>query len=144
MTICVDASLVIKWLLKEEGRDTALSLLDRWKIEGSQLIAPGLIDYEIGSALRKKVLRELLHPEDLLPLYDLYKQTELLLFHLTDLVQQSVPLAGLLGQPTIYDIAYLLVAKQQKADLVTADEKFYHACQPLYPFVHYYRDFDSK
>lgn len=140
MTICVDASLVIKWLLNEEGSDTAIELLDRWKKEGNQLIAPGLIDYEIGSVLRKKILRGLLQPEDLLPLFDLYKQMDLLLFHLSDLVSQSVPLAGLLNQPTIYDVAYLLIAKQQDADFITADEKFCRRAQTLYPFVKYYRD----
>lgn len=140
MKVCVDASLVLKWLLHEEGSDTALELLDRWKKEGIQLIAPGLIDYEIGSALRKKILRNHLHSDDLLPLFDLYMRTGLLLFHLSDLVAQSVPLAGLLDQPTVYDVAYLLIAKQQKADFVTADEKFCRKAKTLYPFVKYYRD----
>ena len=140
MTVCVDASLVIKWLIPEEGTDQALLLYERWRNENRLLIAPSLIDYEIGSTLRKKVLRGAIKTEDLFAAFDFYKRSGLLLFHLTELVEQAVSAAAALDQPTIYDIAYLLTAKQQKADYVTADKRFYEKAHSLFSFVRFYED----
>lgn len=141
MNICVDASLVVKWLADEEGSDIARGLNNAWRKKGTQLIAPGLLDYEVGTALRRKVRGGLFQTEDLFPIFDLYKRSEILLFHLPDLLVQAVPLAISLDQPTIYDIAYLLIAKQQKTDFVTADEKFCRKAQVLYPFVKFYKEY---
>src|SRR3989338_6943876 len=135
MRVCVDASLVIKWLIPEEGSSEALSLLKVWQKDNSLLLAPSLLDYEVGTVLRQKIIRGFLSSDDLFPALDFYKRLDLLLFHLTDLVSQSVAAAATLKQPTIYDIAYLLIAKQQKVDYVTADEKFYNAAHPLFSFV---------
>lgn len=140
MRICVDASLVIKWLLPEEGSDTALKLFELWLKKDLTLIAPSLIDYEIGTTIRQKVLRGHLNSNDLFPIFDFYRRSGLQLFHLTDLVEKSVSAAAHLDQPTIYDVAYLLTAKQQEADYVTADEKFYKKVSPVYSFVKYYKD----
>lgn len=140
MSICVDASLVVKLLVPEEGSPEVLSLYQKWLKEEELLIAPGLIDYEVGTTLRQKVVRGLLRSEDLFPVFDFYKRMNLLLFHLTDFVSQAVPAAAALDQPTVYDIAYLLTAKQQQATFVTADRRFYEKTKPLYSFVQYYLD----
>lgn len=140
MTICVDASLVLKWLLPEEGSVEALQLLEQWRIKEEVLIAPSLIDYEVGSALRQKVVRKKVRAEDLFPVLSFYKDSGLLLFHLADLVDQAVAAAASFEEPTIYDVAYLLTAKQQRADYVTADLRFCRKVQPIYSFVKYYRD----
>lgn len=140
VTVCVDASLVVKWLLPEEGSQEALSLYEDWKKKGVALIAPSLIDYEVANAIRQKVRRGLLRPERLYSVIDFYGRTGLLLFHLTGLVDQAVSLSASLDQATVYDVAYLLTAKQQGADFVTADEAFCRQVQPLYSFVQYFRD----
>ncbi|MBF0104303.1 MAG: type II toxin-antitoxin system VapC family toxin [Deltaproteobacteria bacterium] len=138
--ICVDASLVIKWLVKEEGSPEALKLLQKFRNCNTLLIAPSILDYEIGSVLRQKIIRGLLDHASLYPIIDFYGRLDLQLFHVTDLVLQSVSIAEALQQPTIYDVSYLLIAKQQKTDFVTADKRFYKAASPLFPMVRYYLD----
>ena len=113
--ICVDASLVVKWLAPEEGSEKAHALYRDWFKKGKRLIAPSLIDYEVGTALRQKVLRGLLRADDLFSVFAVYQQMNLLLFHLTNLLEQAVAAAASLDQPTVYDIAYLLTARQQEA-----------------------------
>lgn len=140
MNICVDASLVVKWLVPEEGSEEALKLYQKWRKDDVGLIAPGLIDYEVGTVLRQKFLRGFIGAEDLFPIFDFYKRLDLFTFHVTDFVSQAVAVAATLGQPTVYDVSYLLIAKQQKVDFVTADERFYKAAHPLFPFVKRYRD----
>lgn len=138
MNVCVDASLVLKWLVPEEGSEKALQLYRKWRKEDVGLIAPGLIEYEIGTTLRQKVVRGLLKSEDLFPVFEFYRKMDLLLFHLTDLVSQAVAAASALEQPTVYDASYLLIARQQKVDFITADERFYRASHPIFSFVKLY------
>lgn len=140
MNVCVDASLVLKWLVPEEESASALAVFRRWRVRGLGLVAPALIDFEIGSALRKKIVRGLLGEADLYPAYDVYRQLDLLLIHPVDFVAKGLAIAAALNQPTVYDVSYLLVAKEQGIDFVTADRKFFEASSPLFPFVKYYRD----
>lgn len=137
--ICVDASLVVKWLVPEEGSDAAMALFHVWRKNREILIAPSLIDYEVGTVLRQKVLRGLLRTDDLFPIVELYQKIGLQCYHLANFVSQAVPAAASLEQPTVYDVAYLLTAKQHDAIYVTADQRFHKAAARIYPFVKFYR-----
>ncbi len=56
MEVVVDASVVVKWFVKEEGSEEALRLRDRY-VEGEiQIIAPELITFEVLNALYFKRL----------------------------------------------------------------------------------------
>lgn len=140
MKVCVDASLVVKWLVPEEGSDEALSLHRTWVKKDVALVAPSLLDYEVGTVLRQKVVRGALRSEDLFPVIDYYRRLNILLLHVTDFVSQAVAIAAFLQQASVYDVAYLLTARQQKSDYVTADERFVRRASPLYPIVKFYRE----
>jgi predicted nucleic acid-binding protein len=132
--------LVLKWLVPEEGSPEALGLHEKWRKDDVQLLAPALLDFEVGTALRQKILRGLLHSDDLYPIHDFYRRLDLLLIHPVDLIPKALAIAAAMGQPTVYDISYLLLAKEQGIDFVTADRKFYEAASPLFPFVKFYKD----
>jgi predicted nucleic acid-binding protein len=135
----VDASLVIKWLVPEEGSEEALQLFRAWKKKETPLLAPSLIDYEVGTALRQKIVRGLLQSDDLFPIIDLYQRLGLHLHHLEGFVSKAVAVAATLHQPTIYDVSYLLLAKEQGAEFVTADERFCKSASLIFPFVKFYK-----
>ncbi|GFP41512.1 hypothetical protein HKBW3C_00637 [Candidatus Hakubella thermalkaliphila] len=44
--ICVDANLVLRWLLPEDHSQEALSLLEEWKRQKTQLVAPSHLAIE--------------------------------------------------------------------------------------------------
>ena len=140
MKVCVDASLVLKWLIPEGGSQEALSLHEEWFQKDVQLFAPALLDFEVATTLRQKILRGLLHSDDLYLIYDFYRRLNLLLIHPVDLASKTLAIAATIGQPTVYDVSYLLLAKEQGIDFVTADKKFYDAASPLFPFVKFYSD----
>jgi predicted nucleic acid-binding protein len=53
----IDASVAIKWLLPEEGRDLALGLQNEYQEGAIDLIAPELIVSEIGNVLWRRMRR---------------------------------------------------------------------------------------
>lgn len=140
MKVCVDASLVVKWLVEEDGRAEALRLLDRWIRNDSIMIAPSLLDYEVGTTLRQKVIRGEISSGDMFPALDRYARLGLQLYHLANLALQCVMVADTLRQASIYDIGYVMIAKQQECDYVTADAKFYKVAAPIFPMVKFYQD----
>lgn len=140
MNVCVDASLVVKWLVPEEGSDQALKLYKKWFQEGVGFTAPALLEYEIGSVLRQKIVRGLLQSEDLFPIFDFYGRLNILMIHVVNLMPPAIAAAASLNQATIYDTSYLLTARQQNIDFVTADERFYKAAHGIFSFVKFYQE----
>ncbi|MBV8687542.1 MAG: type II toxin-antitoxin system VapC family toxin [Alphaproteobacteria bacterium] len=57
MTLVIDTSVAVKWVVEEAGADKAFELIPR------SLIAPELFQAEIGNALTKKVRAGELSPE---------------------------------------------------------------------------------
>ena len=53
--VCVDASLVVKVVVRESDSDKADALFDQWANEEKQLIAPVFFEVETDSILRQKV-----------------------------------------------------------------------------------------
>ncbi len=140
MNVCVDASLVVKWLVPEEGSEQALRLYKKWCNEDMGFMAPALLEYEIGSVLRQKIVRGLLQSEDLFPIFDFYGRLNILMIHVVNLMPQAVAAAASLNQSAIYDTSYLLTARQQNIDFVTADKRFYKAAHGIFSFVKFYQD----
>jgi predicted nucleic acid-binding protein len=54
--VCVDASLVIKVVVREPDSEKADALFAQWSNEGTHLIAPAFFDVETDSILRQKVI----------------------------------------------------------------------------------------
>ena len=114
--IVVDTSVVLKWFVPEEGSLSALALL------GRVMIAPDLLQAELGNVLAKKVRRRELAVEqarsafsaapDLLSLLPMGAWAD-------DAFAMSLELVH-----EIYDCYFLAVARAHDAVLVTADGKF--------------------
>lgn len=56
MVVCLDASIVVKWIVVEEKSDRAMELLVQWEKE--PLVAPAFMQAEVTSVLRKKYTGE--------------------------------------------------------------------------------------
>ncbi len=116
MTLVVDASVAVKWVLNEQHSAEANALRGE-----DDLAAPTLIAVEIGSALWKAVRRGAIQRRDALPAL----RASLLAFAniVADntLYLRALTLALDLGHP-VPDCLYLALAEQQNAPLATADE----------------------
>ncbi len=117
MTIVVDASIALKWVLEEPGSDAAEELLEK------DLAAPSLWLLEAGNALWRRTVRgELTRAEAVERLTELTK-APVASVPLEQDLPEALRLALQLNHP-VYDCLYLALAKRLGTFVVTADTRF--------------------
>ena len=116
--LVVDASVVIKWVVQEEGSDAAVRL-----IGGPSLIAPDLLIPECANILWKKVRREELTRDEAMLAAELLMRADIELVPTRALMPATLKLAIDLGHAA-YDCTYLALAVERDMTFVTADGKF--------------------
>ena len=114
--VVVDASVAVKWLVKEQGSDKALAL------NMLRLHAPSLLVAECALALWRKVRAGDLDALDAVTRLGALRHAPLTFAADHELAQTAMPLALELGHP-IYDCMYIALALELAAPLVTADKK---------------------
>jgi predicted nucleic acid-binding protein len=133
--IVVDASVVAKWLLPENGSETAIALE-----EGpDELFAPSLIHLEVAGAITRRVraekAKDRLRPDDALNRcgrwFRLLDQAALALIPEAELIDHAVKLSVEIKH-TLPDCMYLAAASKLGARLVTADRRFFENASPGY------------
>ena len=126
MTLVVDASVAVKWVLPEADSDRAIGI----RAADEQLIAPSLTCAEIGSAIWRAVLRGDLpgsEAREYLKVAVAHYQRIIPLVELTD---AAIALAIRLKRP-IYDCFYLALAERERCALVTADARLISAAKGI-------------
>ena len=119
MTLIVDASVAVKWLINEIDSQAAQRLLD----SDEKLVAPDFVLIEVGNVLWKKAQRRELRAEQAaagiqaLPTY--FEQ----LVPSAPLLLRALAIAIDVGHP-VYDCLYLACAESLEVTLVTADVRF--------------------
>ena len=117
--LVVDASVVVKWFVNEEGSDTAKILRDG----DHQLFAPQLMAVEVGNTLWNKSRRGELKPLEAEALASNISALTVNWIADEELVVDAVRLAAALDHP-VYDCIYLALAQRVGANVVTADKRF--------------------
>ncbi len=118
MTLVVDASVALKWVLPEEGADRAR------RLPGSEpLAAPELLLIECANVLTMRVRRKLLTPDEALQALSIITSAPVRRVPSAGHVEAAQRIAIELGQ-TVYDSLYLAVALAERATFVTADTSF--------------------
>lgn len=122
MSLVVDASVAVKWLIAEEGSDVANRLVEL----GDDLHAPRLMASEVANAVWRKVRLGELETARAGAL--MATVTEMPVRWNTDetFCADAIRLAHALDRP-VYDCVYLALAYRIGAQVVTADERFARA-----------------
>ena len=134
MTVVVDASVAVKWVLQEEHTEEALRLWDRWQESSEFVVAPRLFSAEVTNVMHQRVRRGQLASADAAEILD----TLLSIVAVSEpegLYGRSFALAGLLGLNSTYDAVYLALAEAEECDMWTADLRFVRAAQVRFPRV---------
>lgn len=118
MTLVIDASVAIKWVLPEDGAERATALRE----QPDELIAPTLIAAEIGSALRRRAASEELTARQACDAAEIAVGLINRMVQIPDLARRALELAIVLRHP-IYDCFYLALAERERAPLISADKK---------------------
>jgi predicted nucleic acid-binding protein len=116
-TLVVDASVVIKWVVEEEGTELALALRGV-----ARLIAPDLLIAECANILWKKVQRGELTGDEADFAAQLLERADIELFPMRGLMHEATRIAIALSHPA-YDCIYVALAMATDARFVTADER---------------------
>ena len=119
MTLSVDASVVAKWFVKEQGFEEARGLL----AHRIHLHAPDILLAEFANTIWKKVhRREVADPR---PYFDeLVNLPEIVTLHRGDaLIDRAAEIAAEIDHP-VYDCLYLACAEVTASALITADRRF--------------------
>jgi predicted nucleic acid-binding protein len=118
VSLVIDASVALKWVLIEDKRDQALALLTE-----DELIAPDLLHIECANALTMRVRRGKMKAVDAVDALQVILTTPVLIRPSSTLVAKAHALSVELTQ-SAYDCLYLALAIAEGATLVTDDLKF--------------------
>jgi predicted nucleic acid-binding protein len=118
MSVVIDASIALKWVISESDSPAA----DALRVT-HDLIAPDLLFLECGNALWRLVRRGAITPEQALSGLAAIQAVPMTIVPSPPLAKRAQTLALELDHP-IYDCLYLAVALAYGVPLVTADERF--------------------
>jgi predicted nucleic acid-binding protein len=130
----VDASVVLKWVLEEAGREASLVLLDSYEAGTTDLVAPRALKEEIACALSKRCRRGQINARQAETAFTFLEQRTPILIEDEDLVREALSFS-ILHHLSLWDCLYLALAIRYRCDLVTADGRFCRAAKQHYPFV---------
>ena len=114
----VDASVALKWLVEEEDSDKALRLCDDALCGRVEIAAPDILFYETANILIRKMKLNVWRTQELV--CRLLDTNVAVSPPDPDLLMQAVEIAGRTGA-SVYDAAYVALARDLHATLVTAD-----------------------
>jgi predicted nucleic acid-binding protein len=148
--ICVDASVVTKWLFNEDLSAKAEALFRDASRTAERLVAPPLLPIEITNMIRQRTRRA--KPPALLPLsagqarqaLEFFLTLPIDLSHPSPLHRQALELAIVHELRAAYDAYYLALAQILRCPLWTADWGLVDAVQGELPFVHWLGDYLSN
>ena len=118
--IVVDASVITRWYLNEEWSDLALKLRADYEQSKLILIAPFLIYYEIGNALRYS--SDLTQQDVANSLKSIIK-IQIKLIYLDEKLLEKTTEIAFLNNISIYDSNYCAIAEILNCKFVTGDDR---------------------
>ena len=133
--VCVDASVVVKWLLTEDDSATAMALADHFSAEHNTLIAPPHMPVEVVNVIRVRVLRGELTQVEGDDLVDVLTAMPIEIASPAGIYRKALELANRFGRPTVYDTHYVALAELAGCDFWTADMRLVNALNGHLPFV---------
>ena len=135
LRVCVDASLAIKLVVRESFSDRALDLWQDWIESGVEPIAPPIFPFEVSSVIRNKYVRNEITAEEAERAFNLFPRLNFVVLRSETLLQEAWDMAKELGLPTLYDTAYLALAKLCGCEFWTADEALINSLQGKFSWV---------
>ena len=134
-TFVVDACVAAKWLLpaaSEALLDQANRLIERHVRRELLLLAPDLIEAEIGNILWKAVRRNRLRPADATNSLRRFTELGIQTIPTFDLLDRSLQIA-IDCDRSFYDSLYVALALATETELITADERLVNALGSRFP-----------
>ena len=130
MHYVIDAGVAVKWFIPEVDSAKAHQLLERYLQGIDTPVAPDLLIAECGNVFWRRCRQGDITPDEATESLADLLTLNVPLVPATSFVQSALQLA-LQHQRTVYDALYL--AQERNCDLITADERFFHALSAQFP-----------
>jgi len=140
VTLVLDTSAILKWVLNEEDSEKARRILDAYVDGALELIAPSLVFPEAGNVLARMVRRGKLTSQAARACFRMVLEYSPAIQDSSDLHELSLELA-LEHRQSHYDCLFLALARAQNCKLITADEKFFRGMRQAFPEIQLLRDY---
>ncbi|MSP14026.1 MAG: PIN domain-containing protein [Chloroflexi bacterium] len=134
MTICVDANLVIRLVVKPQ--DMAIhQIWETWTRERHALVAPRLLLYEVTNVIYLSYKRQTLSATAARSALDTILALPIRIEDTPQIHILALEMAGRFKLSAAYDAHYLAVAQYLGAEFWTSDQRLFQAVQPILTWV---------
>lgn len=124
----LDASVIAKWFLKEEGTGKALKIREKYFQDEFDLSVPDLIIYELANTLRYS---NFLSPEIDKAISTIYSM-DLFFIDPSQKIMEKASKIAINKDITIYDATYVALSYQLSSQLMTADKSLFRKTKDSY------------
>ena len=130
--LVVDSSVAIKWFVVEPYSAEARRILNDYQAGILTLLAPDLINAEIGNIVWKKHSLQGMAAADAQLIVDAFRTLTIVQTPTAALLDSAYRFA-VAHRRTVYDMLYVALSVQVACDFVTADEKLFNAIHAAIP-----------
>jgi predicted nucleic acid-binding protein len=142
--VVVDASLAIKWVLKEPYTEQALALAEEWAAAGARPAAPCLLLVEATNVLHRRAMLGHISLSQARQLLAGLLDVGIEIRESPQIHFRAMELAHELQRPAVYDTHYLALADILGCDLWTADEWFFNSVKERQPQIRWLGEFRAS
>lgn len=132
--LVIDSSVIIKWFVAEVDSATALTIYSRYLIGDIELLAPDLINSEVGNVIWQKQMNQGMAPADAQQVLADSRDTGIDLTSTADLLMDAYQIA-VTYRCSVYDAMYVALSTRENCQVVTADTKLVRAVGTAFPNV---------
>ena len=138
----IDASVAIKWLVKQEPfRNQARQLLRDAQLNTISLIGPPLLEYEVESSLQRRLYYGRTTTKAVDASLNSFYALRIRIVSHRDVIAHAREIARRFNQECIYDSVYAALADLRGCEFWTADKVFYDTVHAELKFVKYLPDY---
>ncbi len=141
--ICVDASLVVKWVLTEEFSNLADQLAESAFEQNVPMVAPPLLPAEVLNTLRQIMIRHSMTLGGALRLFRGFSMYPIYLIAPDGMFEDALEIAERFALPAAYDAQYLALSENLDCAFWTADERLIRRLDGRLPFVRWIGDYKA-
>lgn len=129
-TVCIDASIILKYALRPDDSPIQ-ELWQSWVSEEIHLVAPTLLFYEVTNGLYQQQKYNILSPETIWQMLEASLELPITLVNEANLHLKAREIAVRYNLSATYDVHYLALAEWMDIELWTADQRLVNTLKPF-------------
>ena len=134
--LCLDASFIIRYLASQDTESIYQQYWSQWKADGSTLVAPTLIMYEVLNSFHRASIAGQMTPDEVEEFLERALNLGLRFYGDAQLHFKALKMAQKYNLPATYDAHYLALAERLGVELWTADKRLYNTVHDSLDWVH--------